>query len=294
MGARKKRLEATYMNVATYDDIFSQLKEIALNVYRWENVPDSIDIRFLELCLFNRGYAVYFNDEILGNLALNCSIGGALNVYNIPIKRTAYASNGYKRFLTASDSVIIYNNYMHRATYPTIDMYAKRLTQIKRAIDVNITQQKVPKIIQCDRQRQLTFQNMYEQVDNNEPVLILDENVDLKSVGVLDNTAPYVADKLNLLYKDLWNQALTFLGVENSNADKKERLVSDEVGSNYGNVEVQRNVMLNSRKQAVKEINDMFGTEIEVSFNSDLITMLNSPSLLVEGGSDIEWIHIRS
>lgn len=288
MGARKKRLEATYMNVATYDDIFSQLKEIALNVYRWENVPDSIDIRFLELCLFNRGYAIYFNDEILGNLALNCTIGGALNVYNIPINRTAYASNGYKRFLTASDSVIIYNNYMHRATYPTIDMYAKRLTQIKRAIDVNITQQKVPKIIQCDRQRQLTFQNMYEQVDNNEPVLILDENVDLKSVGVLDNTAPYVADKLNLLYKDLWNQALTFLGIENSNADKKERLVSDEVGSNYGNVEAQRNVMLNSRKQAVKEINNMFGTEIAVSFNSDLITMLNSPALLEEGGSDIE------
>nr|DAK66864.1 MAG TPA: upper collar protein [Caudoviricetes sp.] len=288
MGARKKRLEATYMNVATYDDIFSQLKEIALNVYRWENVPESVDIRFLELCLFNRGYAVYFNDEILGNLALNCAIGGALNVYNIPINRTAYASNGYKRFLSASDSVIIFNNYMHRATYPTIDMYAKRLTQIKRAIDVNITQQKVPKIIQCNRQQQLTFQNMYEQVDNNEPVIILDESADLKAVSVLDNTAPYVADKLNLLYKDLWNQALTFLGVENSNADKKERLVSDEVGSNYGNVEVQRNVMLNARKQAVKEINKMFGTEIEVNFNSDLITMLNSPALLVKGGSDIE------
>lgn len=288
MGARKKRLEATYMNVATYDDIFSQLKEIALNVYRWENVPKSIDIRFLELCLFNRGYAVYFDDEILGNLALNCSIGGALNVYDIPIKRTAYASNGYKRFLTASDSVIIFNNYMHRATFPTIDMFAKRLTQIKRAIDVNITQQKVPKIIQCSRQQQLTFQNMYEQVDNNEPVIILDESTDLKAVGVLDNTAPYVADKLNLLYKDLWNQALTFLGIENSNADKKERLVSDEVGSNYGNVEAQRNVMLNSRKQAVKEINDMFGTEIWVSFNSDLITILNSPALLAEGGSDIE------
>jgi hypothetical protein len=287
MGARKKRLEATHMNVATYDDIFSQLKEIALNVYRWENVPDSIDIRFLELCLFNRGYAVYFNDEILGNLALNCTIGGALNVYNIPINRTAYASNGYKRFLTVNDSVIIYNNYMHRATYPTIDMYAKRLTQIKRAIDVNITQQKVPKIIQCIRQQQLTFQNMYEQVDNNEPVIILDESTDLKAICVLDNTAPYVADKLNLLYKDLWNQALTFLGVENSNADKKERLVSDEVGSNYGNVEVQRNVMLNARKQAVKEINEMFGTEIKVSFNSDLITMLNSPAL-IEGGSDIE------
>ena len=293
MGARKKRLEATHMNVATYDDIFSQLKEIALNVYRWENVPDSIDIRFLELCLFNRGYAVYFNDEILGNLALNCTIGGALNVYNIPINRTAYASNGYKRFLTVNDSVIIYNNYMHRATYPTIDMYAKRLTQIKRAIDVNITQQKVPKIIQCIRQQQLTFQNMYEQVDNNEPVIILDESTDLKAICVLDNTAPYVADKLNLLYKDLWNQALTFLGVENSNADKKERLVSDEVGSNYGNVEVQRNVMLNARKQAVKEINEMFGTEIKVSFNSDLITMLNSPAL-IEGGSDIEWIHDRS
>lgn len=288
MGARKKRLEATYMNVATYDDIFSQLKEIALNVYRWENVPESVDIRFLEMCLFNRGYALYFDDEILGNLALNCTLSGILNVYNIPINRTAYASNGYERFLTANDSVIIYNNYMHRATYPTIDMYAKRLTQIKRAIDVNITQQKVPKIIQCDRQRQLTFQNMYEQVDNNEPILILDENVDLKSVSVLDNTAPYVADKLNLLYKDLWNQALTFLGIENSNADKKERLVSDEVGCNYGNVEVQRNVMLNSRKQAVKEINKMFGTEIDVSFNSDLFTMLNSPTLLADGGSDNE------
>ena len=100
-------------------------------------------------------------------------------------------------------------------------------------------------------------------------------------------------NKLQILKHQIWNEALTFCGIENSNADKKERLVSDEVGSNYGNIEAQRNVMLNARRQAVKKINKMFGTNIEVGFRSNLLTMVNQENVsreTLEKSGEVDFI----
>ena len=117
------------------------------------------------------------------------------------------------------------------------------------------------------------------QYDGNEPFIFGDKNLDIEGIKSLDIGSPFVADKLQILKHQIWNEALTFLGIENSNQDKKERLVSDEVGSNYGNVEAQRNVMLNARRQAVKKINSMFGTDINVKFRSNLATMVNTENV---------------
>jgi hypothetical protein len=249
--------------------------ELALNVFEWENLPPSVDERFIELTLYEIGYCLYFNDEIIGNLALTCTIGGQLDVYRIPLLRRAYAVNGYNKMCSAKDSVLIFNNYLHTPTQSTIELFARRLYEIERAIDINVKAQKTPTLILSSEQQRLTMKNLYMQYDGNEPFIFGDKNLDIDGIKSLKTDAPFVADKLEILKHQVWNEALTFCGIENSNMDKKERLVSDEVGSNYGNIEAQRNVMLNARKQAAKKINNMFGTKIDVHFRSNLVTMVN-------------------
>lgn len=271
----KKRWQSAELNNKTYIDYYNRLMELALNVFEWENLPPSVDERFLELTLYEMGYCLYFNDEIIGNLALTCTIGGKLDVYRIPVLRRAYAVNGYNKMCSTKDSVLIFNNYLHTPTQLTIELFARRLYEIERAIDVNVKAQKTPTLILSSEQQRLTMQNLYMQYDGNEPFIFGDKNMDIEGIKSLKTDAPFVADKLENLKHQIWNEALTFCGIENSNQDKKERLVSDEVGSNYGNVEAQRNVMLNARKQAVKKINAMFGTNIDVHFRSNLQTMVN-------------------
>ena len=277
--SKKRRWQSAELNNQTYIDYYDRLMELALNVFEWENLPPTVDERFLELTLYKYGYCLYFNDEVIGNLALTCTIGGQLDVYSIPILRRAYAVNGYNKLCKSSDSVLIFNNYLHTPTQLTIELFSRRLYEIERAIDVNVKAQKTPTAILATEQQRLTMQNLYMQYDGNEPFIFGDKNMDLNGIKSIKTDAPFVADKLQILKHQIWNEALTFCGIENSNADKKERLVSDEVGSNYGNIEAQRNVMLNARRQAVEKINRMFGTNINVKFRSSLATLVNNDNL---------------
>lgn len=265
----KRSWEAKKMNDDIFIDYFNRLEEIAINMFEWSNLPDTVDERFLELTLCEYGFLVYFNDEVIGNLVATCMLGGALDVYRIPTNRKAYATNGYQKELTDKDSVLIFNNYLHTPTMLTILLYAKRIAEIDRTIDINVRAQKTPVAVLCDESQLLTFKNAYEKIDGNEPVIFGTKNLDLKNITAIKTDAPFVADKLNILKRQLWNEVMTFMGVENSNSEKKERLVTDEILSNLGGVQAQRYVMLNSRRQAADKINKMFGTDIEVNFRQD-------------------------
>lgn len=275
----KRRWESAELNNKTYIDYYNRLKELCLNQFEWVNLPPTVDERFIELTLFDMGYCLYFNDEIIGNLALTCTIGGQLDVYRIPILRTAYAVNGYNKQCTSKDSVLIFNNYLHTPTELTIQLYARRLYEIERAIDVNVKAQKTPVLILSTEQQRLTMKNLYMQYDGNEPFIFGDKNLDIDGIKSIKTDAPFVADKLEILKHSIWNEALTFCGIENSNMDKRERLISSEVAGNAGNIEAQRNIMLNSRMQAVEKINKMFGTDIEVRYRSSLPTIVNQNNL---------------
>ena len=279
MGRKKNRWPSAQINNQTYIDYYQRLMEFAINMFEWRNLPPTVDERFLELTLYEKGYCLYFNDEVVGNLALTCTIGGMLDVYRIPTERRAFAVNGYNKICTSQDSVLIFNNYLHTPTILTIELFARRLYEIERTIDVNVKAQKTPTLVLASEQQRLTMKNLYMQYDGNEPFIFGDKDMEFDGIKCLKTDAPYVADKLQVLKHQIWNEAMTFCGIENSNQDKKERLVADEVGSNYGNIEAQRNVMLNTRRQAADKINRMFGTNIEVRFRSSLNTMVNSENV---------------
>ena len=276
MGRRHRDLqfgESLYMNNRTYLQYYNRLTEIALSSFEWQGLPDSIDARFLETCLFKDGYAVFFYDDVLGYLALQCMIGGEWNVYRVPIWRKAYATNGYQKELDNTNSVIIYNNYLRTNSMLDIEMFSKRLYNLDMTIDVNANAQKTPILIQCEDNQRLTMKNLYKEYDGNAPFIFGNKSLDVNAIKVLQTGAPYVADKLYDLKTKYWNEALTYLGISNVNTTKKERMITDEVARTQGGTIASRFSRLEARRQACEQINKMFDLKISVNFRSDLDTM---------------------
>lgn len=267
---RKAQSEAFLQNQRTYLQYVNRLTELSISMFDWKNLPNTIDARFLELALFNDGKAVFFKDEVMGYLGLQVMIGGTLDVYGIPITRTAFAQNGYQIKLDQSNSVIIFNNMLHTNSILDVQEMSKRLYEIQRTIDVNVIQQKTPKIITCTENQRLVMKNLYAQYTGNEPFIFGDKNLDLSGIKTFDTTSPYVADNLYDLKTQYWNEALTYLGISNVNTVKKERMITDEVQRNLGGTIASRYSRLFMRQQACEEINKMFGLNISVDYREDM------------------------
>lgn len=287
MGRKKQRefWESSAMNNVTYMHYYNRLTELAISMFEWKNLPASVDPRFLETVLFTNGVAVFFKDDVIGELALRVTLGGDFDVYNIPKTRRAYASNGYQNALNEENSVLIYNNYLHSNSRNDIEMYAKRLYNLDRAIDVNANAQKTPVLIKCDETQRLTMKNLYMQYDGNTPFIFGDSNLQANGFTVLKTDAPYVADKLYSLKTQIWNEALTYLGISNINIQKKERLITDEVTRNQGGTIASRYSRLQSRREAVDKINTMFGLNIEVNYREDF-QQVSDDNIPDEAGTD--------
>lgn len=262
--------ESAIMNNATYIQYFNRLVELSVSMFEWQGLPETVDPRYLELHLFQNGCMVYFRDEVMGDLCLDCIANGQFDVYGNPISRRAYSSyNQYQKTLNESDSVIIWNNYLRQPSVLDVKMFAKRLYNLDRIIDVNANAQKTPVLVQGTEKQRLTLVNLYKEFDGNAPFIFGDKNLDLNSLRAISTNAPYVADKLYQLKTQIWNEALTYLGISNLNIQKKERMITDEVQRNQGGTIASRYSRLEARREAVDKINRMFGTDISVDYRED-------------------------
>ena len=254
------------LNNLTFTDYFYRLSLIALSIFKWDNLPNGINARWIEKYLFDIGECMFFKDPILG-FRISKSIDKGINIYNEPIDLEP-ESTGLtepKTYKNGIDAVLIKNNDLSIPTLPTLQLYAYRLADLTRAQDVNITAQKTPILIITSDRQKLTMKNVFNQWSGNEPVIYGDKEMNIDGVKVLKTDAPIVFDKLQIQKHQLWNEVMTFLGVNNANQDKKERLVDDEVQANNEQVKISLDVMLKARQSACSEINRIFGTNIKVS-----------------------------
>lgn len=276
----QQQQEDDYLNDETYLSYMWRLYDLAVSVFEWKNLPAGINERMIERWLLANGMCLFVYDEEIKNdpeqrspegfAMLRMVMNGAFDIYNIPKKRQAYTVDPKHAVMNfdITNSVICFNDNLGIPTFLQLDLYAKTLWQCERSVYTNIAQQKTPRIVKCTEKQRLSLMNLFAQVDGFMPVCWADKDLDLKDVEVLDTTAPYVADKIQIVKHQIWNEALSYLGIENTNTDKRERMVSDEVAGNMGDVEAQRFTRLNSRKQFCKEVNDMFGLNIDCVFRS--------------------------
>lgn len=256
---------ARYNNI-TFAQYYRRFVELAISMFKWDNLPETVDERFLELTLFTYGSALWFRDEEIGDLALKYTSNNSFNIYRIPTGRRAIADNGYNAQRSIDDSVIIWNNMLHTPTMPDVEAFAYRLYRIDRVIDVNVQAQKTPVLIRGSQQEQLSLKNLYMKYDGDMPVVMADSAMSPTPLTVLKTDAPFVSDRLYDLKAQIFNECLTYLGIGNVSFQKKERMITDEVTAGQGAVMANRYSRLVARQAAAEQINKMFGLNIRVSY----------------------------
>ena len=269
---------AMIINNATYDDYMSRLKLLAISLFTWENLDEIAGFgasKFLEQVLYETGRACFVKDEKMGFMALRVNPTDKFNVYELPTQVEAF-SIGYNQKYDFDEIVYIMNNELEIPTFNTLSLIGYRLFETERTIDTNLIAMKTPILIEGDTKTILTLKNVYMQYSGNTPFIFGNKKFDLSNkLNVLKTDAPYLIDKLELHKHELWNEALTFLGIDNANTDKKERLITDEVESNNELISYYLNCFKKTREQACNLINEKFlknnDKKIKIKINNDVL-----------------------
>lgn len=311
MGKRRSRqnqemVEPIYLNDDTYFDYLERIRKIALSIFEWKNLPNSMDARFLERCLYFTGAAAMLFDEKLGFINTQACSAGQLNIYGLPTKLNCYSFgyqtqrrvyNGLVQYydnqqqtivsrprMKQYEAILVMNNWERTPTAAAIALFAYRLTEAQRTCDVNIKAQKTPVMILTDENRRLTMKNVYQQYDGNSPVIFGDKNLDLENMKAINTEAPYVADKIMDYKVKIWNEMLNFLGVNNL-YEKRERINVEETSINNEVINLNLQSFLAPRQEAARQFNEKFGLAgdkaIEVRVRSDLYNIIKQASSIV-------------
>jgi hypothetical protein len=305
---RKALYETMYMRILT---------EFATNRFKWTGLPEEIDRRFLEYELFRHALVVFFHEDEKSNprgpnyahfdrfFALRGSGAGAWNMYDNPTRFTVSGNNMAGKLpahINGRDCVPIWANTMRVPDWDLVLLQSTKLAEIERTIEINLQAMRKPFLFAVNDNERLTFQNVWRQVQEGEPVIFgtdvfqgntLDDKIKLFDMKIDKD----LVINLQLAKAKIWNETMTFLGINNSNQDKRERLVADEVGANDAQVSAARNSAMGARKYAVEQINKKYKLSVEVEWNEDELVMSSSDGPMDApnpGGSTADLMSGRS
>ena len=276
--------DALILNNQTEIDYLERMKKIALSMFEWENLPDTMSARYLEMCLFYRGQAGLLYDENFGFINTQVADSGYINIYGLPTKLNCYSYryNDMRDLYvpnTTDDKtkevILVMNNFERIPTSSTITLFAYRLAEAQRTADLSMASQRFPVLILTDQKNEFSMRKLYEQYDGNTPVIFADKNssINLDSIKALKTDAPFIANQIMDYKREIWNEFLSFLGISNL-SEKRERLISNEVDSNNELINMNLQSYLIPRKKACEEFNQKFGTNIDVKVRSDLYNII--------------------
>lgn len=255
---KAKLINSQLTNFKTYEMYKRQLLTLAENVFEFKNLPNFIDVAFLNKVLLRQGSIAFFIDEVMGLLALPYISMGKLDVYSRPVKIQVYGQNGYSKVLNQDEFVIMYDNNGRYPLWLDILQYAERIALDTRTTDINIAQQKTPRFWKTSSEKVKSVQDIINNVDGLENTVLSYDNIDLDDTTLVLAPAPFVADKIDIHKEKDWNEFLRLIGIANMNFQKKERNIKDEVLASQGGTVASRFSRFQPRQNAIDEINKKF------------------------------------
>lgn len=284
---KKKLVNSQLGNFSTYQMYLRQLLTLAENVFEFEGLPEFIDVSYLNKQLLRKGSIAFFKDEVMGLLALPYNNIGTLDVYGRPKTIQVIARNGYTRTLKQGEFVIMYDN---NGRYPLLmDIYqnAERIALCKRVIDINISQQRTPRIWLTNSDKKRSVEDLVNDIDGNVERVLAYDNINLDDLQAVCEPAPFVADKIDIHLEKEWAEFFRLIGVANLVEQKKERLIQDEMTASLGGTIASRYSRFEPRKRAIEEINKKFGTNIKVRYYDGIPTTEKEVDNYIEDKEEI-------
>ena len=313
MGRRRttnyKFEDSLIVNDATFIDYLNRFRRIALSIFEWVNLPKSMDARYLEQCLYYGGQATLLFDKKYGFINTKCAGSGNINIYGLPDKMNCYSyeynsirklyvglnpmyTDAQKEQQKNYECILVMNNWDRTPTAGSMELFAWRLYLAQRTCDVNISGQRFPVMIVGDEKQRLMLENLYNQYNGNQPFIFGNKNqLSDDMLKAIKTDSPYVADKITEYKKEIWNEALTYLGINNMSIQKKERLTENESSENNELVNLNLQSMLAPRLEACRQFNEKYGLtgtdkEISVRVRSDLKNIIKMNQSIVSDYQD--------
>lgn len=261
---KTKLINSQLSNYKTYLMYQRQLLTLAENVFQFKNLPNFIDVSYLNSCLLRQGAIAFFYDDVMGQvLALPFSNLSTLDVYGRPKRIRVYSQNGYQRTLDRGEFVIMYDNNGRYPLYLDILQYSERIANNIRTSDINVSQQRTPRIWKTSSNKEKSVKDLVNNVDAMSEVVISYEDLNVDDTQIVLNPAPFVTDKIMQYNNQLWSEFFRLIGIANLNELKKERLIKDEMTASQGGTIASRFSRFEPRARAIKEINEKFGDYLE-------------------------------
>ena len=273
---QKKTINSQFNNFKSYLMYLRQCRSLAENVFLFENLPEYVDVAYINKILVEKGSIAWFKDEVMGLLALPWVRQGNLDVYGRPTTIRVYGTNGYTKVLEVGEYVIMYDNYGKYPLLLDITQYAQRLANCVRVQDINVSQQKTPRYWKTSQDKVESIKGLLNKIDSDENAVIGYEDIDIDNTQCVLEPAPYVTDKLDDYKNNIFNEFLRLIGVANLTVQKKERNIKDEVLASQGGTIASRFSRFEPRKKAVDLINEKFDVDIQVKFFDGLPTSLDT------------------
>lgn len=289
MKRNKSRMqEAIWLNNTTYDDYLNRLTKIAMSIFEWCDLPSSMDARYLEYCLFTLGQASMLKSEQYGFINTKATIDGNLNIYGLPTALNCYTDGQFNERRVVyngitkpksdpfTECILVQNTWDSMPTLTTVKLFALRLYEAERSCDVSVKNAKHSRLIITNESQRLTMENLFRQYDANVPFIFGDsENLKAGTIDSIDISSNFIANDLMKYKKEIWNEFLTTIGVDNF-SDKRERLVSEEINTNNEVINLNLMSFLAPRQKACEQFNKKYGTNISVKVRSDLQNIIKT------------------
>lgn len=272
---KRRTINSQLGNYKTYLAYRNKMLTLAMNVFQFKNMNPFIDMAYVNSNLVLRGSIAFFKDEVMGLLALPYTPVGSLDIYGRPTAIKVLPKNGsYNRTLRKGEFVIMYDNESKLPIWDSIVQSCERIAEIKRTIDINISQQATPRYWKTSESNVKTVETMLRDIDSKVDAIVTSDNNIIDDITCCLAPAPYVADKLNEAKKEEWAEFLELIGISNVAIQKKERVIRDEILTSMGGTIASRYSRFTSRAKAIEDINKKFDQNIEVSFYDGLPTTI--------------------
>lgn len=263
---KKKMINTQISNFKTYNMYFRQMLTLAENVFEFKNLPEFIDVSYLNKQLLRKGSVAFFEEDGLGLIALPYNVVGNLDVYGRPNRIEVFGNNSFHRILNRDEYVIMYDNNGRYPLYLDICQMAERIALCVRTEDVNILHQRTPRVWKTSKDKELSLKNAINEIDSMQENVIAYESLDIEDANVILAPAPYVTDKIDIHLKELWAEFFRLIGVANLQEQKRERVIVDEMVASQGGTIASRFSRFEPRKEAIEKINKKFNADIQVQY----------------------------
>lgn len=269
----KRLINSQLKSWNTYQMYLREMLTMAENVFCIDNVPENVDMSYVNRNLLRKGAVVWFKDEVLGTIALPFTTRGNFDIYGNPIEVDARAFNGrYFRRLKQGEFVIMYDNASRYPIYADIVQIAERIALCVKTNDVNIKQQRTPRIWKTSQDMKKSVEDIINNIDCLEEDVTTYDSIEWDDVQAVMAPAPYVADKVDMHLDKLWAEFYRLIGVANLIEQKKERMIQDEMTASQGGTIASRYSRFEPRATAIKKINKMFGEKMSVYYYDGIPT----------------------